>query len=161
MARGEIGTDNNLPGSVEFARTARRIASAWAVHQWLEAATWRQPGLPTHPAEVGGHLRLLGGTYIYTLTGILTHGSLDLVRDVQPFFSTILAGSQIDYGGGLLCWPPGWVHADHPILQLLPGSGVTIMKASPGTRVQRPRDDDGVTPPSALGMKTRLRIQLR
>jgi len=37
-------------------------------------------------------------------------------------------------GGGLLCRPRGWVHADHPILQVLPGSGVTIMKASPGTR---------------------------
>ena len=52
-------------------------------------------------------------------------------------------------GRGLLCRPRGWVHADHPILQVQPGSGVTIMKASPGTRVQRPGDDDGVTPPSA------------
>jgi hypothetical protein len=51
--------------------------------------------------------------------------------------------------GGLLCRPRGWVHADHPILQVQPGSGVTIMKASPGTRDQRPGDDDGVTPPSA------------
>jgi hypothetical protein len=51
--------------------------------------------------------------------------------------------------GGLPYRPRGWVHADHPILQVLPGSGVTIMKASPGTRVQRPGDDDGVAPPSA------------
>jgi hypothetical protein len=35
-------------------------------------------------------------------------------------------------GRGLLCRPRGWVHAGHPILQVQPGSGVTIMKASPG-----------------------------
>jgi hypothetical protein len=34
--------------------------------------------------------------YIYTLTGILTHGLLDLVRDHQLSFITILVGNQID-----------------------------------------------------------------
>jgi hypothetical protein len=32
---------------------------------------------------------------IYTLTGMLTHGLLDLVRDHQPSFSIILVGNQI------------------------------------------------------------------
>ena len=36
-----------------------------------------------------------------------------------------------------------------PNLQVQRGSGVTTMKASPGTRVQRPGDDNGVIPPSA------------
>ena len=35
-------------------------------------------------------------TYIYSLTGILTHGSLDPVRDHQPSFSTILLEGKSD-----------------------------------------------------------------
>ena len=48
-------------------------------------------------------------TYIYTLTGILTDGLLNLVRDHQPSFSTILIGNQICRIFVTASPIPGWV----------------------------------------------------
>jgi len=37
-------------------------------------------------------------THIYAPTSVLTHGSLDLIRDRHVAFSTVLVGNQIEYG---------------------------------------------------------------
>jgi hypothetical protein len=50
---------------------------------------------------------------------------------------------------------------DHPILQVQPGSGVMIMKASPGIRFSGRVMMTEWHRRRPLGMKTRLRIQLR
>jgi hypothetical protein len=36
-------------------------------------------------------------THIYAPTSILTHGSLNLIRDRHVAFSTVLVGNQIEY----------------------------------------------------------------
>jgi hypothetical protein len=36
-------------------------------------------------------------THIYAPASILTHGSLDLIRDRHVAFSTVLVGNQIEY----------------------------------------------------------------
>jgi hypothetical protein len=57
---------------------------------------------------------------IYTLTGILTNGLLDLVSDHQLSFSTILVGNQIDA-------PMSVNGSDHVLVLLFPGSGNGVL----------------------------------
>jgi len=71
-----------MPGSQAAATSDRVICVPLRTRPTAD----RRPDLPNEGVTC---------TYIYTLTGILTHGSIDLVRDHQPSFSTILAGNQI------------------------------------------------------------------
>lgn len=62
----------------------------------IEALYGPKPALPAAlPRELLIRNEGVTCAYIYTLTGILTHGLLDLVRDHQLSFSAILIGNQI------------------------------------------------------------------
>ena len=147
------------PGQQQIATLAEpgshspcRLDVAHRMHEQapaIPAQVCRWPGPASHTGQPTAQIG-------YSRAG---HGSAPITQ-CDPLSRT---GTPTDLikGRGLLCRPRGWVHAGHPILQVQPGSGVTTMKASPGTRVQRPGDDDGVIPPSAPRQKTRLRIQLR
>lgn len=101
-------------GPSRNSRVTARTRSRWAGRPAAGRSQATTARMPTHAVRVRGVLQLDGlralpgalptcrnegitCTYIYTLTGIFTHGLLDLVRDHQPSFSTILAGNQIEY----------------------------------------------------------------